>query len=164
MINLEEMMNLVTKLPMVTDATGISLQRKIIADRKYIETALEKLKEDNPLVAQFIRDFSVGRAYTKSVESAGTVVYKLLELQGQVPQVLEDTTELVTREILGEPGNDYLIHLVNHVYKKNPGIVNFIAGFGAKSPAAVEIIYSGMLVYRLLEKQTEINKEMLNWL
>lgn len=170
MNKLQQMLGLVTELPKVTEETKIRLLTEVFDGENYFTTVLERLQVENPLVVEWLEYFLKGVADPAAVRSAGTFVYRLLESAGPVPQLLEETALDVQREFLEK--DSYLVNLIQRVQKENPTIANFVIHYSdclaAKNRlndlTPLKTAYAGMLLYRVLERQAELNKEMLSWL
>lgn len=80
-------------LPLVLPEIGFSLAESLnlnLPDNKYVRTELKYLDDKNPVIANFIRDWSL-RAKDK-VRSAmcGILVYRLLESQAEANRMREE--------------------------------------------------------------------------
>lgn len=83
-----------------------------------------------------------------------------------LPVVSPDTGRFVQAELeQGKEGNQYIIEILKRLQQKNPRIAEFLNGFTNEIPAGpidskdvmLYMSYCGALVYRLLEKQAEVD-------
>lgn len=146
-------------LPVVTKEIAHLVQAEILKNKNYIVKSLEHIRENNPLVADFIEDISLSR--TKNIDSSlnmiysSTVVYSLLEKEGPLPVVSRDICGIVQEELLQTQKNDYVISIMNQLKEDNPHIISFVANLATKSHRPLEIAYASLIVYKLLERQAE---------
>jgi hypothetical protein len=72
-----------------------------------------------------------------------------------LPVVRQSVAMKIRDELLAEQG--YTAELLKRVAEENPIVANFIATFAVDSSDATSVLTCALLVYRLLEKQSELN-------
>ena len=79
-------------LPFVKPEIGFSLEREICDkfDVEYVKNQLEKLKKDNPSIAEFIMKFSKKTGDSLGTAFCGVMVYRMLESQSEANSMLSD--------------------------------------------------------------------------
>ena len=79
-------------LPFVKPEIGFSLEREIFDkfDVEYVKKQLEKLKKDNPSIAEFIMKFSKKTGDSLGAAFCGVMVYRMLESQSEANSMLSD--------------------------------------------------------------------------
>lgn len=84
------------------------------------------------------------------------------EKKGLLPVVKEEIGHAVQAEMLHSNGKTYEIKMLQRLARDdNPCIANFISAFamGMETPEARDAaMYSGLLVYRMLESQAEADR------
>jgi hypothetical protein len=74
-----------------------------------------------------------------------------------LPQVQEDTGQVLSEEMSARKGNEYIIEQLQRLSKENTNVANFISKMAADSNDPQAVAECGVLVYRLLEEQSELN-------
>lgn len=72
-----------------------------------------------------------------------------------LPVVTKETGYTVCRELERERENDYVISLLERLEAKNPCVAEFISRLAIQHEDPVGISTAALLVYRLLESQSE---------
>jgi len=86
----------------------------------------------------------------------------------KLPVVSEEVAETIEGELLLEFGKEYALRKLEELEKENPQIASFIRRFSVKvgdigiiqetEAARITIIYCGLLVYKMLESQAEVDQ------
>lgn len=74
-----------------------------------------------------------------------------------LPVVTKETGSAVAREIEREENNDYIIRMLERLERENPCVAEFVSRLAIQHEDPVAISTAALLVYRLLESQTEAN-------
>ncbi|MBI1850814.1 MAG: hypothetical protein HYR85_10765 [Planctomycetes bacterium] len=76
----------------------------------------------------------------------------------QLPTVTKEIGYAVCAELEQEPGNQYIVKLLERLEKENPCIAEFISRLAMQHSDPVGVSTSALLVYRLLESQIEADR------
>lgn len=74
-----------------------------------------------------------------------------------LPIVTKDTGFAVSRELESEDDNNYVIRMLARLQDENPCVAEFISRLSIQHQDPVAISTAALLVYRLLESQSEAN-------
>lgn len=81
------------------------------------------------------------------------------EKKDLLPFVTNDVSFAVQAELNQLNKNEYIANILKRLFEDdNPNIANFLSKFAIKTKDPVAVLYSGILVYRLLESQAEANQ------
>ncbi len=75
-----------------------------------------------------------------------------------LPIVTKEIGFAVCAELEQEPGNRYIVRLLERLESENPCIAEFISRLAMQHPDPVSVSTSALLVYRLLESQIEADR------
>ena len=130
-----------------------------MSNHQYETELVERIKENNPLVVEWVSKYSFSFLNPTEIATPAILVYDLLERSGYIPRVSTETMMSITEEVLkNKSQKDYTISLVERLQEDNPCVVNFISQIavrGSTDPQATA--YGALLVYRFLEKQAELD-------
>lgn len=76
---------------------------------------------------------------------------------GNLPVVTKDTGYAVCRELESEDDNAYIVRMLERLEKENPCVAEFISRLSIQHQDPVAVSTAALLVYRLLESQSESN-------
>jgi hypothetical protein len=76
---------------------------------------------------------------------------------GNLPVVTKDTGYAVCRELESEDDNSYIVRMLARLEKENPCVAEFISRLSIQHQDPVAVSTAALLVYRLLESQSEAN-------
>lgn len=76
---------------------------------------------------------------------------------GELPVVTKETGYAVCREIEKDEDNSYLVHMLERLETENPCVAEFVSRLAIQHEDPVGVSTAALLVYRLLESQSESN-------
>ncbi|MBN2052838.1 hypothetical protein JW756_05015 [Candidatus Woesearchaeota archaeon] len=158
---MQELSDLVRELPTINLDVVIHFLEKIVKP-DYCEESLNYILEDNRNVASFlayhIQDHpGVGLELNPAVS-----VYRMMKVKGDLPRVSEETLRSVIKEYNQSNKEKYIFKVFGTVYNKDPALFEFLLLFSIRTDKPLRFLTTSLLVYRLLEKQAELNKLKIN--
>ncbi len=75
-----------------------------------------------------------------------------------LPIIKEEVGGSISHDLLAQPGNKYVVDILRKLQKTDPYLANVISYYSEKSPDSMHVATGMILVYRLLESQTEANE------
>jgi CBS domain-containing protein len=72
-----------------------------------------------------------------------------------LPRVTKETGYAVCRELEREDNNEYVIRMLERLERENPCVAEFVSRLAIQNDDPVGIATASLLVYRLLESQSE---------
>jgi hypothetical protein len=135
----------------------MSFSTEVLRNQVYLERVLEKMADDNPVVRSWIDGYS--RAMPRCEDSIYQAmwVYSLLKKSGPVPKVEAMTALSLLEEVRKSNLRNYLADIRNRLQEENPLVLDFIRDFALTSSEPGRSFYAGLMTYRLLERQAEID-------
>jgi len=75
-----------------------------------------------------------------------------------LPYVSEEVSEVLSKEFIETPGDQYTRKIFERLQSENPKIVHFVleASMGSSDP--MRVLHIGLLVYRLIESQAQADE------
>lgn len=74
-----------------------------------------------------------------------------------LPVVTKETGYAVCRELETEDDNTYIVRMLARLEKENPCVAEFVSRLAIQHEDPVAVSTAALLVYRLLESQSEAN-------
>jgi len=74
-----------------------------------------------------------------------------------LPVVTKDTGYAVSRELESQDDNSYIVAMLARLENENPCVAEFISRLAIQHQDPIGVSTAALLVYRLLESQTEAN-------
>ena len=82
----------------------------------------------------------------------------MTDKKGLVPVVQEGIKGALIAEISQRPADEYVVDVIARLAEDNPGVREFLLNFARACPTPSTALYAGVVVYRLLESQSEADK------
>lgn len=123
----------------------------------FINENLEKIVSENPLIYEQIDFFK--KKYENSVDSVfiGTAIYDILTKQDLILVESETVKNLVYEISNTKKESNYLNNIMKRINTDNENVAKLITDISKKSDFPIQTKLSGVIIYRILELQTQIN-------
>jgi len=157
-----DLSNLVTSVPIIDKQVKDYVMEKIWEGSRYGQKMTATLQGDNPgilfcLMSYFKDETSLGRGVYIAISA-----YEMLKMKGDLPRVTFDTITKTLKEYLNSNKNEYVVSQLALMRKKDPVLADFVNELSERFDNPLPALEGGILTYRLLEKQAEINKLKIN--
>ena len=141
-------------LPVVDKEVGILVDRET-QNPHYFLRQFKRITELNPNLASCMFHFSKKDKNPNVILYPGVVIYDLLERKSELPVVSLESIKFISGEL--KSTNDYIPNLIKRLKEDNLYIANFLSRYATRTYEPIVAAYSGALVYRVLEKQAELD-------
>ena len=143
-------------LPIVEEETCINTKNELIKAIDIFDIIIEKIGGENPLIINFLAGY--GREIKEPVPMYcnGIFVYKTLDKTDLLPIVKRDIGKMVIEE-MSQDKSYYARNFIKRLEEDNPSLVKHILINSEKTKEPMYTAYGGLMVYRLLEKQIELD-------
>lgn len=75
-----------------------------------------------------------------------------------LPVVSPEIGAAIAAEMSQQPGNEYVVKILDRLLLDNPCVANFISSLAMQHSDPIAVGFVGILVYRLLESQMEADQ------
>lgn len=123
----------------------------------FINENLEKIVSENPLIYEQIDFFK--KKYENSIDSVfiGTAIYDVLTKNNSILVESETVKNLVYEISNTKKESNYLNNIMKRINTENENIARLITDIANKSDFPIQTKLSGIIIYRILELQTQSN-------
>ena len=74
-----------------------------------------------------------------------------------LPKVTPAIGDVIIEEMRKAGGNNYLENVLHQMHRENPYLAIFLDIHAKSSQNSLEILYTGMLIYKMLANQAEVD-------
>lgn len=125
----------------------------------HLDELIEIIEEKNPVIADFVvKHCSRIDEYSTSMYAV-LLLYRSLDLSGELPEVTKDSTYKVVKEIECQGLDNFITSSMNWIEEKDPMMSYFIEEFCDKTDYPKVATYTALIMYRALEVQAKENQD-----
>jgi hypothetical protein len=155
--------DIVTEIPQIKKESIKYVLGRIFSNSNYGKEATDQVLKENFVLMDFIYKYFRSDASAGSALYMGLAIYGMLKLEAKLPKV---TCEAV-RQVLAEYKNqarreDYIFGVLSKIRKKDATLADFISNFSDAFDNPMPAFEGGLLIYRFMEKQAEMNRLKIN--
>ena len=142
-------------LGIITPELGDIVQEEFNDQDDFLDKVLGRMGDENSQMHSFLIGYAEWRY---EVLSAGTFVYRCIEVSDTVPIVTPETYHEIVEEVAKSNFSRYTNHLYKTLKENNPWIFDFVNHFSSQFPREKDdALNAGVTIYRFLEKQAVNN-------
>ena len=156
--------DIVTELPQVKKESSDYVLRRIFSDSDYGKETTGQILKENFVLMDFITKYFRDDVSTGSALYMGLAIYGMLKIEAKLPKVTCEAVKQVLTEYKHQTRrNDYIFGvLFPGIRKKDAVLADFINNFSEVFDDPMPSFEGGLLIYRFMEKQAELNKLKIN--
>ena len=162
MIERKGLDDLVTEIPAVGIATVKYVEHRMLNEEGYGKVSVKRIMKENQNLGEFLSEYAEKYTENEFIFHMGVSIYNILKKEGKLPRLTIEAMEEVTKEYENSSGNKYIHNIVQRLREQNPCLIEFVNTLSSYSNKPEATMTAGVLTYRLLEKQAELNKLKIN--
>ena len=152
----------VTEIPQVKKESSDYVLGRIYSKSNYGKETTDQILKDNFVVVHFLTNYFHDDDSTRSALYMGLAIYGMLKLEAKLPKVTFEAVKRVLTEYQHQKRDDYIFGVLFKIRKRDPVLADFINNFSEVFDNPMPAFEGGLLVYRFMEKQAEMNKLKIN--
>ncbi|MBN2459140.1 hypothetical protein JXB28_02555 [Candidatus Woesearchaeota archaeon] len=160
-VDREELSDLITELPFVSEGLAMGLLADRLSDRVPQGILANNLANENSEAASYLLYLTTNSKVEDGVTLMGALVYHMMKSTGPLPIVTRKAIKDIDREY--RMNNDLCVfRRYGMVKKSNPHIYNLIEKFSFETDNIENTVKVLTLFYSAFERQAELNKRKFN--
>lgn len=125
---------------------------------EHLDELIDIVGEKNPVIADFVVKHCSRIDECSTSMYAVFLLYRSLDLSGELPKVTKETTYQVVKELECQGIDNFIKSSLNWISEKDPVLGYLIEEFCEKTDCPKVATYTALIMYRAFEVQAKENK------